>query len=224
MSTTVENFLNLSEDKWILIKEFTDSNKKLQKDLELTVEQLRLEKELREQLQIENTAFQTELLTLRGNLGQLTDENRTQDIRIKELETEIECLKQTVDYQNDTSATVRKEMEELQGKYYSLLRGFDHVVDVVKEADDARKQPIINTARQNLLACVQSVRAKAKRSRNIFENISDTEDCIMVEPSTSKWYFFLLIIKNLIRLDCMVGMSAHVIPTNIKLGRDFSNF
>ena len=106
MSTTVENFLNLSEDKWILIKEFTDSNKKLQKDLELTVEQLRLEKELREQLQIENTAFQTELLTLRGNLGQLTDENRKQDIRIKELETEIECLKQTVDYQNDTSATV----------------------------------------------------------------------------------------------------------------------
>ena len=129
MSTTVENFLNLSEDKWILIKEFTDSNKKLQKDLELTVEQLRLEKELREQLQIENTAFQTELLTLRGNLGQLTDENLTQDIRIKELETEIECLKQTVDYQNDTSATVRKEMEELQGKYYSLLRGFDHVVE-----------------------------------------------------------------------------------------------
>ena len=190
MSTTVENFLNLSEDKWILIKEFTDSNKKLQKDLELTVEQLRLEKELRKQLQIENTAFQTELLTLRGNLGQLTDENRTQDIRIKELETEIECLKQTVDYQNDTSATVRKEMKELQGKYYSLLRGFDHVVDVVKEADDARKQPIINTARQNLLACVQSVRAKAKRSRNIFENISDTEDCIIVEPSTSKWYFF----------------------------------
>ena len=82
-------------------------------------------------------------------------------------------------------------MEELQGKYYSLLRGFDHVVDVVKEADDARKQPIINTARQNLLACVQSVRAKAKRSRNIFENISDTEDCIIVEPSTSKWYFFI---------------------------------